>query len=71
MAGDWSADAGRDVRDDRAASPTAGDARHLVGLRDRLGDPFLAGIVFHTGPRTFALGERITAAPISTLWAPG
>lgn len=51
------------------ASPTGSDARHLVGLRDRLGDMFLAGIVFHTGPRTFALGERITAAPISALWA--
>lgn len=54
-----------------SASPTGTDARHLVGLRDRLGDTFLAGIVLHTGPRTFALGERITAAPISTLWAPG
>lgn len=51
------------------ASPTGSDARHLVSLRDRLGDTFLAGIVFHTGPRTFALGERITAAPISALWA--
>lgn len=52
-----------------SAAPTGRDARHLAGLRDRLGEAFLAGIVFHTGPRTFALGERITAAPISALWA--
>lgn len=53
-----------------SAAPTGSDARHLVGLRDRLGDTFLAGIVFHTGPRTFALSQRITAVPISALWAP-
>jgi len=51
------------------AAPTGSDARHLVGLRDRLGDRFLAGILFHTGPRAFALAERVTAVPISTLWA--
>jgi uncharacterized protein len=33
-----------------SAAPTGSDARHLVGLRDRLGDAFLAGILFHTGP---------------------
>lgn len=53
-----------------SAAPTTTDARHLVALRDRLGPTFLAGIVLHTGPRTFVLGERITAVPISTLWAP-
>jgi predicted AAA+ superfamily ATPase len=52
-----------------SAAPTGSDARHLVGLRDRLGDPFLAGILFHTGPRAFALAERVTALPISALWA--
>ncbi len=51
------------------AAPTGRDARHLVGLRDRLGDALLAGILFHTGPRTFTLAERITAVPISALWA--
>ena len=51
------------------AAPTADDARHLVGLRDRLGEAFVAGVVFHTGPRTYALAERIVAAPISALWA--
>jgi len=52
-----------------SAAPTGSDARHLVGLRDRLGDRFLAGILFHTGPRAFALAERVMAVPISTLWA--
>ena len=52
-----------------SSAPTADDARHLVGLRDRLGEAFVAGVVFHTGPRTYALAERIVAAPISALWA--
>lgn len=52
-----------------SAAPTGDDGRHLVGLRDRLGDTFLAGILFHTGPRTFTLAERIRAVPISALWA--
>jgi uncharacterized protein len=52
-----------------SAAPTGSDARHLIGLRDRLGDTFLAGILFHTGPRAFALAERVTAVPISALWA--
>lgn len=52
-----------------SAAPTAGDARHLMALRERLGDSFVAGVLFHTGPRAFTLGDRITAAPISALWA--
>lgn len=52
-----------------SSAPTSNDARHLAGLRDRAGEAFVAGVVFHTGPRSYALGDRITAAPISTLWA--
>ena len=52
-----------------AASVTPNDARHLAWLRDELGDRFVAGAVFHTGPLVFPLGERITAPPISTIWA--
>jgi hypothetical protein len=51
------------------AAPTASDARHLAGLRDRLGDAFLAGILFHTGPRSYRLTEGVAAVPISALWA--
>lgn len=52
----------------RDSAPNADAARHLVWLRGELGDRFLGGVVLHTGPATFALGDRITA-PISTLWA--
>jgi len=51
------------------SSPDTSTARHLAWLRDALGERFLAGVVLHTGPRSFELGERITAAPISCLWA--
>ncbi len=58
---------GIEVKADSAASGQ--DARHLAWLRDNLGDRFIAGVVFHTGPATYPLGNRIVAAPISTLWA--
>jgi predicted AAA+ superfamily ATPase len=51
-----------------SASPGVSDARHLAWLRDQLGDRFVAGIVFHTGPATYTLSERITALPICRLW---
>ncbi len=51
------------------AAPARADAKHLAWLRDTLGDRFLAGVVFHTGPDIFELGDRIRAAPIATLWA--
>jgi len=52
-----------------SSAPTVNDARHLGWLRDELGDRFTAGIVLHTGPATYQLGRKLTAAPISTLWA--
>lgn len=52
-----------------AAAPSRSDARHLEWLRDELGERFIAGVVLHTGPRTFGLADRIIAAPISTIWA--
>ena len=54
-----------------SSSPGAHDARHLAWLRDQVGDRFIAGVVLHTGPGTYPLGQRITAAPISTVWAGG
>jgi uncharacterized protein len=50
-------------------APKKADGRHLIWLRDELGDRFVHGVVFHTGPRVYQLDERITAAPIATLWA--
>lgn len=52
-----------------ASAPSGQDARHLEWLRDQLGERFTAGVVLHTGPSAYSLGDRITAAPISTLWA--
>ena len=52
-----------------SSAPSGEDARHLAWLRDNLSDQFIAGVVLHTGPTTYPLGSRITAAPISTLWA--
>jgi predicted AAA+ superfamily ATPase len=51
------------------AAPTADDARHLRWLQGELGDRFLAGVLLHTGPRTYGVGEGIVAAPIGCLWA--
>jgi predicted AAA+ superfamily ATPase len=50
-------------------APRRSDARHLAWLRDQLGEQFIAGVVFHTGPYVFKLDERITAVPIATLWS--
>ena len=52
-----------------SSAPTPDDAKHVATLRDRLGESFVAGIVFHTGPRAYRLGEGIVAAPISALWS--
>jgi uncharacterized protein len=52
-----------------AAAVGEHEARHLVWLRDSLGERFLHGIVLHTGPGLFELEQRITAAPISVLWS--
>jgi len=51
------------------AAPSADSARHLAALRDQYPETFVAGIVLHTGPRAYRLGDRLAAAPISTLWS--
>ena len=51
-----------------AAAVDLAAARHLVWLRDELGDQFACGVVFHTGPHTFGLAERIWAVPIAAIW---
>ena len=44
------------------------DASALTFLSDRLGDRFQCGILFHTGPLTARLGERVWAVPVAALW---
>lgn len=51
------------------AAPKADAARHIFRLRDEVGDAFVQGVVLHTGPRVYRLGERVIAAPISSIWA--
>jgi hypothetical protein len=51
-----------------AATVNRADAKGLRFLRDRLGDRFIAGVLFHTGPLTGRLDDRIWATPIPALW---
>lgn len=50
------------------ASPGVDDAKHLVWLRDQLGEQFVRGVVLHTGPAIYALGDRLVAVPTCALW---
>lgn len=50
-----------------AVSATSGHFKHLRGLRDRLGDEFLAGVVLTTGAGQRA-GDRIESLPVTSLW---
>jgi predicted AAA+ superfamily ATPase len=50
---------------------SSSDARHLEWMRDALGDRFTAGVVLYTGPTPSIISDRVFAAPISTMWAPG
>ena len=52
-----------------SAAPVRQDARHLMWLRDRLGERFLRGAVLHTGNRVYELDDRITAVPICAIWS--
>lgn len=52
-----------------AASANRTDARHLIWLRDQLGDRMICGLVLHAGRHTFRIEERIQAAPIAALWS--
>ncbi len=51
-----------------ARSVNQRDASGLTFLRDRLGDRYQCGILFHTGPLTARLGERVWAVPVAALW---
>ena len=50
-------------------SPSRDDARHLLWLRDALGERFDAGVVLHAGTAVARLDDRILALPISALWS--
>lgn len=50
-----------------AAAATRAHFKHLVGLREKLGDEFLAGVVLNLGSAQQA-GDRLWALPISSFW---
>ncbi len=52
-----------------SATIVPADARHLAAFRDRVGDSFVHGVVLYLGQHTLSLGERLTALPVSALWA--
>ena len=52
-----------------SSAPTPRDARHIAWLRQQLpAERFAGGVVFHTGPHRYGLGEGIEAVPIAGLW---
>jgi len=54
------------------ASPRLDHLRHVAWLRDRLDSAapgtFRAGVLLHTAPRAYKLGDRLYSLPLSTLW---
>lgn len=52
-----------------SAAPGRQDVRHLIWLRERLGDRFTRGAVLHTGAQIYELDDRILALPICGLWS--
>ena len=42
--------------------------RWLTQMRDTLGDKFAAGVALYAGQQILPFGDRLLAAPISTLW---
>lgn len=51
-----------------AAAVGIRDARHLIWLREQLGDAFVAGAILHTGPDAFVLDGNILALPLWAFW---
>ena len=49
-------------------SPGADTARHLRWFKEKVGDRFQGGIVFHLGSRSSSFGDAIQAVPVSALW---
>ena len=52
-----------------ASAVRSEDFRHLEHLQRLTGDRFEHGVVLYAGPERLAFGDRLTAIPISALWA--
>ena len=56
----------------KASSSVSGDdLRHLRHLRSKAGENFHLGVLLYTGTEVLALGDRLIAAPIDSLWHSG
>ena len=55
-----------EVKSARSVNPR--DASSLTFLRERLGERFACGILFHTGPITARFSDRVWAVPVAALW---
>ncbi|MEV3935497.1 DUF4143 domain-containing protein [Glycomyces sp. NPDC049804] len=51
-----------------SSTPNRKHAKHLMWLRDKLGDRFKLGLVIYGGDNALSLGDRIWAVPVSALW---
>ncbi|MGH9291590.1 MAG: ATP-binding protein [Acidimicrobiales bacterium] len=51
-----------------AQTPRADWFRWLAGMRDALGEPFVAGVALYMGDTVLPFGDRLLALPISALW---
>ncbi|MGL5828375.1 MAG: ATP-binding protein [Angustibacter sp.] len=51
-----------------SASLSPRDAKHLIWLRERIGEDFVRGVVFYTGRFPYEVDRKIWALPISSLW---
>lgn len=52
-----------------SATVKADDFRGLRQLQDAVGERFVRGLVLHDHDRITSFGERLQAAPLSTLWS--
>jgi uncharacterized protein len=52
-----------------SATAVVSDVRHLASFRDRVGERFVHGFVLYLGDQVVSLGPRLTAVPLSSLWA--
>jgi len=52
-----------------SATVRGDDFRHLIALRDRLGERFIRGVVLYAGGKSLPFGERLEAWPLATLWS--
>lgn len=51
-----------------AATVSSHDFKGLMEIRELQSKNFIKGIVFYTGQRTVAFGEKLLALPVSALW---